>query len=325
MQSEPASCDLLAFGEVMRVLVAEPGEALARAERFRSTIGGAEGNVAVALARLGLRTSWVGNVGDDDAGSYVLRRLRAEAVDVQQAGVLPGEFTGLLIRNSSADGAISVSYHRAGSAGSQLNTELVRRAWAAGPPRAVHVSGITAMLSPQALAATHELMSLAETAGVPVSFDVNLRTRLAPIAAWQAEMPGLAARADIVFAGDAELALIDDSDPLAAARALCAGRAEAVVLKHSDHTCSVVTADGVITQPPLARRVVDPVGAGDGLVAGFLSGYLAGAPAAESLRRAAAVAAFSVGSWSDTEDYPSEPELLGFLASLDGGVEQVQR
>lgn len=317
--------DVLVLGEIMRVLVAEPGEAVGRAERFRSTVGGAEGNVAIGLARLGHRTSWVGNVGDDDAGRYVLRRMRAEAVDVDHVGVLPGSFTGLLIRNSSPDGAISVSYHRAGSAGSRLDADLVRRAWAAGPPTAVHVTGITAMLSAEALGAVRELLALARSAGVLISFDVNLRTRLAPVQAWRSVMPELAAAADIVFAGEAELALIDDGDPLAVARSLCAGRAQAVVLKNSDHTCSVVTADGVLTQPPLARRVVDPVGAGDGLVAGFLSGFLSGASTADSLRRAAGVAAFAVGTWSDTEDYPSDAELAGFLASLDGGAEQVLR
>jgi 2-dehydro-3-deoxygluconokinase len=181
------------------------------------------------------------------------------------------------------------------------------------------------MLSAAGLAATEELLSLAEQDGVPVSFDVNLRTRVAPVESWRTVMPRLATAADVVFAGEVELALIDDGEPLAAARGLCEGRAKAVVLKHSDHTCSVVTADGIVTQPPLARRVVDPVGAGDGLVAGFLSGFLGGASMAESLRRGAAVAAFAIGGWSDTENYPSEAELEGFLGSLDGGAEQVLR
>ncbi|WP_051266623.1 sugar kinase [Nakamurella lactea] len=320
----PAGPDLLTLGEVMRVFVAEPGDAVARAERFRSSIGGAEGNVAIAVARLGLRASWVGNVGTDDAGSYVLRRLRAEGVDVDGVGVVDG-FTGMLIRNSSADGAISVSYHRAGSAGSRLDADLVRRAWAQGVPRAAHVSGITGLLSGSSLDAVRELMTLADDAGVPVSFDVNLRTRLAPLDAWRTVIPELAGRADLVFAGEAELALVEQGEPLAVARGLCERRAKAVVLKNSDHTCTVVTADGVLTQPPLARRVVDPVGAGDGLVAGYLTGFLAGDGPAECLRQGAAVAAFAVGGWSDTEDYPTPAELAGFLASLDGGVEQVLR
>jgi 2-dehydro-3-deoxygluconokinase len=320
----PGGPDLLTLGEVMRVFVAESGEPVGRADRFRSTIGGAEGNVAIAIARLGLRASWVGNVGTDDAGSYVLRRLRAEGVDVSSAGVVDG-FTGMLIRNSSPDGAISVSYHRAGSAGSRLDAELVRRAWAAGVPRAVHVTGISAMLSDSGMTAVRELFGLADDAGVPVSFDVNLRTRLAPLDAWRAVIPELAARADIVFAGGPELALVEQGEPLTVARGLCANRARAVVLKNPDHTCTVVTPDGVATQPPLARRVVDPVGAGDGLVAGFLAGFLTGRSAAESLLRGAGVAAFAVGGWSDADEAPSEPVLEAFLDSVATGGEQVLR
>lgn len=323
-----AEPDLLVLGEVMRVLVAEPGEALARADHFRSTIGGAEGNVAIGAARLGLHAGWVGKVGADDAGAYVLRRMRAEGVGVDQVGVDANGFTGLLIRNTSAHGAISVSYHRAGSAGSTVEPELVQRAWTAGTPRMVHVSGITAMLSASSLAAVKEFVASATRSGVPVSFDVNLRLRLAPIDRWRSVLPPIAAAADILFAGDAELALLadrPDEQPTSTVQRLIDNGVTAVVLKNSDHSCTVVTADGTATQRPLARQVVDPVGAGDALVAGYLSGQLSGATPAESLRRGAAAAALAVQAWSDTDGLPTAAELEHFLAATDTGREQVLR
>lgn len=323
--AQAAGPDLLLLGEVMRVLVAEPGEALARADSFRSTVGGAEGNVAIGAARLGLRTAWVGQVGGDDAGEYVLRRMRAENVAVDHVGVDTDGFTGLLIRNSSSHGAISVAYHRTGSAGSRVDAELVRTAWAAGRPRLVHVSGITAMMSTTSMKALDQLLSLAKADGVPVSFDINLRLRLAPVDRWRAIVPTVAAAADIVFAGTAELALVSADAPLAVADQLIDGGVGAVVLKNPDHSCTVLTADGAVTQKSLARHVVDPVGAGDALVAGYLSGYLGGADPADCLLRAAAVAAFAVETWSDTEGLPTAAELEQFLAALHTGGEQVLR
>lgn len=331
MRTPERSGAVLVLGEVMRVLVADDGAALARAEAFRSTIGGAEANVAVGLARLGFPAAWLGRVGDDDAGAYVLRRLRAEGIDVSLARTTPG-FTGLLLRNSSSHGAISVSYHRAGSAGASLDADHVDSAWAAGPPRLVHVTGITAMLSPAANGAVRRVVELAERDGVPLSFDVNLRLRLAPAEQWPAVLAPLARSASLVFAGADELDLLPGGREQAVEELLAAG-VRAVIRKDHDHSATVAWSDGhpgsggaagSARQTPLAKAVVDPVGAGDALVAGYLSGYLRELPPAECLRRGAAVAAFAIGNWSDTDGLPSVAEVERFLAAFEGG-EQVMR
>ena len=45
-------------------------------------IGGAESNVAIAVARLGVASTWIGHVGDDDFGSMVIREILGEGVRV---------------------------------------------------------------------------------------------------------------------------------------------------------------------------------------------------------------------------------------------------
>ena len=45
-------------------------------------IGGAESNVAIAVARLGVSSTWIGHVGDDDFGSMVIREILGEGVRV---------------------------------------------------------------------------------------------------------------------------------------------------------------------------------------------------------------------------------------------------
>lgn len=247
---------VLVLGEVMRVFVAEPGDSVDRAEGFRSTIGGAEGNVAVGLARQGIPVRWVGRVGDDDAGRYVLRRMRAEGIDLADVLVADSAATGMLIRNTSAHSAISVTYHRAGSAGSRVSAADVVRAWERQRPSLVHVTGITALLSDDALGAVTTLLDRAAGDNVPVSFDVNLRLRLAAPERWRSVLPPVLSRAGIVFAGAGEIeVLAPGRTPAEVAREWLAAGAEAVIVKNEDHTCTAFTARGEFAQPSLVREM----------------------------------------------------------------------
>ena len=60
--------------------------------------------------------------------------------------------------------------------------------------------------------------------------------------------------------------------------------------------------------------VVDPIGAGDGFNAGFLSGMMEGAGVAECLRRGCACGAMACLSNGDWEGLPTRPELERFFA-----------
>src|ERR1700712_5193452 len=124
--------EVVTLGETMQLLLAEYGVALRRAGTFRSSIAGAETNIAVGLSRLGHRTRWLSRVGADASGSAVLTQLRAEGVDVSAVEVDPDGFTGLLLRDCHPTRAIDVQYHRAGSAASALSAGYVRQAGLGG-------------------------------------------------------------------------------------------------------------------------------------------------------------------------------------------------
>ncbi|GLZ31712.1 sugar kinase [Lentzea sp. NBRC 105346] len=287
------------MGEAMRLLVAEPGVSLRRARTFRACVAGAESNVAVGLARLGHRVRFLSRVGGDPTGAAVLATLKAEDVDVSAVDTDSGGYTGILLRDSHPSRAIEVQYHRAGSAAAGLTARYVREQGLDGA-RLVHVSGITPMLSDDARAATAELLAMARAEGATISFDPNVRRRLAAPECWRETLAPLIVQADLVFAGADELRIMGMS-----AHDL---KAQAVVVKHRDHSCQIVTPAGTWHLPSAATTVVDPVGAGDALVSGYLSAWLRGAGPESALRRGLASAASVVACVTDIEGLPDQED-----------------
>ncbi|WP_436527420.1 sugar kinase [Actinoplanes sp. HUAS TT8] len=294
----------------MGVFVADGIGPIEHARGFTLAMGGAESNVAVGVARLGGSAAWLGRLGPDSAGSLIKGRLRASGVRVV---AVPDEApTGLMIRYRRSAQFIHADYHRAGSAGSRLTPADLPRAdvEAAG---VLHVTGITPALSDTARATVFAAVETARAAGVPVSLDVNYRGKLwsrfdaAPV------LRDLAALADIVFAGPEEAALfVDPAAPLEALAKL--GPAE-VVLKDGPRGCTALI-DGVpYSVPALPVTAIDPVGAGDAFVAGYLADRLLGAPPADRLRTAIAAGAFAVTVPGDCDGAPTRSDLAALTGA----------
>jgi 2-dehydro-3-deoxygluconokinase len=294
----------------MGVVIADQPGHLGTVRSFGFGIGGAESNVAMAVARLGLPATWIGRVGHDAAGELVERRV--SAAGVHTVAIQDPGFTGIMVRHRPVGTATHVDYHRAGSAGSHLGPEDVGedRIRAAG---VLHVTGITPALSDSAGAAVRRAVDVARAAGVPVSLDVNYRSKL-----WSAQdarpvLRDLVRRADIVFAGLDEAQLVLDA-PRAEASTLLRGLAalgpREVVIKDGARGCAALL-DGVeLAEPAVRATVVDPVGAGDAFVAGYLAERLAGAGPEDRLRLAVASGAYAVGVPGDCESVPLRDQLV---------------
>lgn len=299
------------FGETMALVRADAGP-WETTHAATVGIGGADSNVAIGLARLGIRASWLGRVGDDALGRRVVRELRAEGIDVHVA-LGPGR-TGLMLKEKRTPHTTGVLFYRSGSAGSTLAPEDVPMEAVTGADL-VHVTGITPALSASARATADHIIDTARAAGVPVSFDVNHRSSL-----WADEDPGelyrsIAARADIVFAGDDEARLLLGRDcvvdaPLALAQAIAKlGPTEAVI--KLGYRGSVALIDGVtVAEPALTVPVVDTVGAGDAFVAGYLASRLSGGDALARVRQGVTAGAFACLHPGDWEGLPHRDDLL---------------
>ncbi|OAL15983.1 carbohydrate kinase [Streptomyces noursei] len=180
-------------------LPSRPGS-LADVPSFTRAIGGAESNVACALAAAGHRAAWVSRVGADGFGDHLVAAVAAYGVDTSAVRRDPDRPTGVYFRTATdrADDAHEVLYYRAGSAASAMSPGTVPPG-DLGPARVLHLTGITAALSAGCLALLRDLT--ARRPGRPlVSFDVNHRAGL-----WRGADPGvlldLARGADLVLVG----------------------------------------------------------------------------------------------------------------------------
>ncbi|MGN6408855.1 MAG: sugar kinase, partial [Curtobacterium sp.] len=276
---------VLTFGETMLLLAGGDTGAVPDLEHMRVDTGGAESNVAIGLVRAGVPTTWIGRVGTDPAGDRVTRDVRSAGVDVV-AVPDPDRSTGIMMKERLADGRTRVTYHRRGSAGSALRASDLP-ASAVERAALLHVTGITLALSDDARATVEAALDRAEAARVPVSFDVNHRPKLIDPDTARSRYRAVAARSSIVFAGDDEARLVlglgeDEGDDETLAHELAAlGRGRAVVKLGSRG--AVASVDGVfLRRAATPVRVVDPVGAGDAFVAGWLAAALGGATTAEA-------------------------------------------
>lgn len=316
--------EVVTCGEAMMLLLAEPGVPLGAATYFRPSIAGAESNVATGLARLGHSVRWLGRVGADSAGETVMRSLRGDGVDCSRVVVDPQAPTGLLIRESHPARPIDVQYRRAGSAASRLHAAELHADMVTGA-RLVHVTGITAMLSPSASAAVDRLIELARAAGATVSFDPNVRLKLGDPARWRETVLPLLSRADLVFAGADELELLGEAPAEAVADRLLADGVSTLITKNPDKSATLRSATESRTVPAFRVPVTDPVGAGDAFAAGYLSAWLRGTTVQRALTEAAAVAALVVQCAADVDGLPTAAGRDRALAVLAGDTDACGR
>ncbi|NUS24825.1 MAG: sugar kinase [Streptomyces sp.] len=193
--------DVVSLGESMvTFLPTRPGR-LADVPSFERAIGGAESNVACALAATGHAVRWVSRVGADGFGDHLVETIGSYGVDVSGVRRDASRPTGVYFRTAGERGtaAHEVAYYRAGSAASAMTVGNVE----VGAGRVLHLSGITAALSDGCLELMRSLTAPREGRPV-VSFDVNHRSGLWRDADGAEVLRELARGADVVFVGEDE-------------------------------------------------------------------------------------------------------------------------
>lgn len=235
-------------------------------------VAGAESNVALDLRRLmpDIEAIWVSRLGHDPDGDMILEQLR-DRITVR-APQFDAEFTGIQLLNHMGGGDVLRRYRRAGSAASRLTVAEVLP-YLDGSDL-VHVTGITPALSDTCHRTVMDVMRSAAERGIPVSMDVNYRDALWTPAEARAVCDRMRRLATLFKVGHDEAETIWGLGHSAEdyARFFHGDNTHLTVITTGDSGAVAYDGEQVITHPGFSVEIVDPVGAGDAFVAGFLSG-----------------------------------------------------
>ncbi len=294
--------DLVALGEAMAELnEVAPGQ-------YQQGFGGDTSNLVIAAARQGARTGYISALGDDVFGHKLRALWQQEGVDARAVQRVADAPTGLYLVTHSAQGH-AFSFYRSGSAASRMRPAdlapgTLAHSWITRA-KMLHVSGISAAISPNACDTVYEAAALVKAGGGKLAFDTNLRLKLWPKERAGAIVLDLLSRADIALPGYDDLAALTGLDDAQAMLALCLERgAKLVALKLGAQGTLLATPAGErVHIPPHPCQPVDATGAGDCFGGTFLARLLAGDTPPQAARYAAVAAALS------TEGYGAIPPL----------------
>ena len=316
--------DLLVAGELNPdILIVDPtaqpifGQIETIVETIQMEIGSSSAIAACGAARLGLRTAFVGVVGEDAFGRFMLEALDAAGIDVSGCRIDPTVPTGATVilsrgsdrANLTAIGAID-----------RLRADDIPREQLA-VARHLHVG--STYLQPGLAADLPELFAEARALGVSTSFDCNWDSS----ETWDDRIDPLLRAADLFLPNLEEARRITrrTAAPAAASELIRRatdgrepGRAFTLAVKHG--AGGAVAMRGaweyeVAEAGILPVAVVDTTGAGDSFDAGFLYGTLAGWPLRDALELGVACGSLSVTGIGGTAAQPTLDQARAALAA----------
>jgi fructokinase len=284
--------DIITLGELL-IDMTQDGTDEQGNGRFTAYPGGAPANVAVAAARLGADTGFIGKVGVDSFGRSLAETLRKEGVNTDGLFVSDSVPTTMAIVSVDASGEREFSFYRNPGADTQLTTEEAVSVIENGLPLILHAGSLSMTTSPSR-EACEEALRFAKERGVIISYDPNYRAAL-----WDTEenavamMKKLLPLADILKVSDEEMLMLTGTEDFEEGSLVLSGYGPRLVLV-------TLGSQGVFVRygeyaevvPGFRVKVADTNGAGDTFLGAMLAqiagrsekGDLLGGLDAETLR-----------------------------------------
>jgi sugar/nucleoside kinase (ribokinase family) len=258
--------------------------------------GGSAANTAVALARLGVGVSFVGALGDDGYGRWVLEDFKREGVESSGVSLVKDAFTPMVMALIEPNGERYVAvWPEEGGAHFQLRKDDINpSAWETASW--LHTTGMCLRASPACEAILYA-MECAKEQGLTVSLDLNLR-----LESWGLDesirtlFDRAIALSDVVMGNAAEEIMpLMGVDNVEEATIKLSDGIRIVIARQGEMDAVVTAGEEILYVPVNAVEVVDTLGAGDAFNGGFITARLEGAGIKEATEWGHVAAAYKIG------------------------------
>ena len=308
--------DVVGIGETMVVFTPEINGPMRYARHYTSRIAGAETNTLIGLSKLGHPTGWISKVGNDEFGASILSFVRGEGVDVSRVKIEKQAPTGILFKEKVSQQRVNIYYYRKNSSASLLapadiDPDYIKQA------KYLYITGITPALSESCKETIFTVIEIAKNHKIPVVFDPNLRKKLWEHDEAKRVLLMIAQKADIILPGVIEGEFLFATNNIQEiTESFHQLGAKMVIVKLGEKGAYYSTNEEKGFVPAFkVEHMVDPVGAGDGFAAGFLSGLLDHLSIFEAVKRGCAIGALVTTVLGDVEGLPNRETLQAFLSS----------
>jgi sugar/nucleoside kinase (ribokinase family) len=280
-----------AFGQVEKLI-----------DEATLTIGSSSAIFACGAARLGLRVAFIGKVGDDAFGRFMLRALDERSVDTHAVVIDPHTPTGLSVILSRPSDRAILTYPGSIAA---LRYNEIDRSWITRV-RHLHVGSF--YLLDALRADVPRLFDEAKAHGLTISLDTNYD----PTERWADGIDEALKRVDVFLPNETELLAITREDSIEAGLDRLV-HIPIVVVKLGARGAAARQGSKIVQAESLPVSVVDTTGAGDSFDAGFVYSYLAGWDVPRALRLATVCGSLSTRAAGGTGAQATLAEALAHL------------
>jgi 2-dehydro-3-deoxygluconokinase len=285
--------ELVTFGETMLRFAPPDGDRLETATELDFRTAGAESNVAIAAARLGVDAAWCSKVPNSALGRRVLTELRSHGVQPLVTRSDDHRQGTYYLEHGGEPRGTNVIYDREAAAVTTMTPDALPLE-AIGDASYVATTGITPALSEQLRETTRHLLETARSADTTTVFDCNYRSKLWSKAEAQSCFRELFEHVDLLVVPerDARAVLDREGSPEAIAAGLAADHdVDTVVLTRGAEGALAYDSGQHDEQQAIEAETYDPIGTGDAFVGGFLASRIDGDSIERALSYGAATAA----------------------------------
>lgn len=259
---------------ILDMFPSEYGIKLVDVPYFKPAPGGAPANVAVAAAKLGAKSAFIGKVGDDIFGHHLADVFAKEGVNIQGMRYDKLACTTMNIHAKPDEKSIEYMFYRKPGADTrlqvdELDMEILKNA------EVLHFDSLNLTDEPTR-SATFKAIEIARENGALISFDVNYREPVWPTKELAIEeIKSMIPQADIVKLNEDEIVLLfGDENHEIIAEHILSGKPKICLFSLGANGSSVYSKLGNSYAPALKVDVVDTIGCGDAFTAGFLTKFL---------------------------------------------------